>query len=87
MITVKPESIEAFRPVLEKLIDGTRKEEGNLKYDWYQDVKEPGTFVALESFKNMEAFQAHIASEHFKQGGQNMKEFLSKPFEVRILKA
>jgi quinol monooxygenase YgiN len=35
----------------------------------------------------MEAFQAHIAAEHFKQGGAAMKDFVSAPTQVRILKA
>jgi quinol monooxygenase YgiN len=79
VIKIKLDCIETFRPVLEKMIDATRKEEGNLRYDWYQDAKEPGTFVALESFKNMEAFQAHIAAEHFLQGIAVVKNLESAP--------
>ena len=87
VVKVKPESIETLRPVLEKLIEETRKEEGNLKYDWYQDAKEPGTFIAIETFKNQEAFQAHLSSQYFIQGIEKMKDFYTAPVEIRILKA
>jgi len=79
--------IDKFRPVLEKLIEATRKEAGNLKYDWYQDAKEPGTFVGLEAYSNMQAVQAHMGSDHFKQLGASLQEFVSSPPEIRILKA
>ena len=35
---MSPENIEASREAAEKLIDITRKEEGNIRYDWYTDV-------------------------------------------------
>ena len=69
ILRIKPECIEAARPTVESLIETTRKEEGNVKYDWYSDVKEPGTYVALETFKNMEAFKAHAASVHLTRSG------------------
>ena len=50
---MKPECIEQAKPVAAKLIEATRKEEGNIKYDWYEDVKEPGAGVAIEKFKSM----------------------------------
>ena len=44
---IKPDCIETGRPVLEKLIEGTRKEEGMLRYDFYADIKQPGVFVVI----------------------------------------
>ena len=58
--------MQASRPTAEKLIEATRKEEGNIRYDWYRDSEEGGTWVVLECFKNMEAFQTHTTSEHIK---------------------
>jgi quinol monooxygenase YgiN len=86
ILRIKPESIEAARPTVEKLIEETRKEEGNVRYDWYQDSKEAGTFVVLETFKSLEAFQKHNGSDHLKSAGEKFKEWCSHPTEVRVLK-
>lgn len=59
---MKTEWIEKARPIAEKLIEEVRNEKGNLRYDGYQDSKEPGTFVWLESYTSMEAFHAHRES-------------------------
>ena len=83
---LKPEFLEQARPVAAKLIEATRKEEGNIKYDWYEDVKEPGSGVAIEKFKSMEAFQAHASSEHIKEAGAHFKEWTAVPTVVRVLK-
>ena len=85
-LKIKPECIETARPIVEALIEATRKEEGNLKYDFFKDAKEEGTFVVLETFKNMAAFQEHLAAEHFKVGVEKLKEFSAAPSEIRILK-
>ena len=82
----KPESLEALKPIGDKLIEATRKEEGNLKYDWYADVKEKGVAIAVEKFKSMEAFQAHITSEHIKEAVTHFKEASAAPTVVRVLK-
>ena len=69
------------------MIELTRKEEGNIRYDWYSDVNEAGTGLAIECFKNMEAFQAHVNSEHMKEFGPKFKEWVSVPAVLRVLKA
>ena len=67
VIHVKPECIEAARPVQAKLLEATRKEPGCNRYDWYQDIKEPGVLVVIENYSNMEAFEAHGGSAHLKE--------------------
>lgn len=70
---LKPECIETAKPHAIKLIEATKKEEGNLKYDWYEDIKEPGSGAAIEKFKSMEAFQAHVNSDHIKEYASHAK--------------
>jgi quinol monooxygenase YgiN len=65
----------------------TRQEKGNLRYDYYQDVKEPGTFVIIEQFVDMAAFHEHNHSEYFKTVAEHFKEWCIAPPEIRILKA
>lgn len=83
---VKPEAIEQARPQITKLIEETRKEPGNIRYDWYQDAKEPGTFIAIETFANVEAFEAHRHSAHFLEVVEASKAWVTAPPELRVLK-
>lgn len=78
-IRIKPESIETARPEVLKLIEQTRQEKGNLRYDYFQDVKEPGTFVILEQFVDNAAFQEHINSEHYKGVISQLAQWVSAP--------
>lgn len=86
IIKIKTECIETARPEVLKLIEQTRQEKGNLRYDYYQDVKEPGTFVIIEQFADQAAFQEHTNSEHFKAVGAQLAQWASAPLEVRVLK-
>jgi quinol monooxygenase YgiN len=51
-IRIKPEAIETARPTVQELVNKTRAEPGNLRYDLFQDVKEDGTFILIEKFAN-----------------------------------
>ena len=86
IIQIKPESIEVAKPETEKLIEATRKENGLLRYDWYQDIKEAGVIVILECYTNEEAFNAHCETEEMKAFLAKSKEWLKAEPEVRILK-
>ena len=83
---LKPECINQAQPVLTKLFEATKKEEGCLFCEYYEDVKELGFGLTLEIFKNMEAFQAHMNSEHIKEATPALKEWAAVPTVVRILK-
>ena len=54
---------------LDKLLRGmtspSRAEPGNLRYDLWQDVDNPGRFVLDELYKNTDAVASHRATPHF----------------------
>lgn len=83
---VKPDAIEVARPQIEKLAQETRKEPGCIRYDWYQDVKEAGVFIVIETFANAEAFQAHGQTAHAKEVIAHSAEWILSPPEIRVLK-
>lgn len=57
--TVKKDSIETFKTITSQLIDVTRKENGCLSYELFQDLKEPTIFIFIETWETMEALEAH----------------------------
>ena len=57
-----------------------------MQFDWFEDIKEPGSGVAIEKWKSMEAFTAHFNSNHVKEFGELAKEWLAGPVVGRVLK-
>lgn len=58
----KNEMVEA----LKKVTDGTRKEEGNISYDLFQDINDPLKYIILETWKSQDAIKEHNQTEHYK---------------------
>lgn len=62
---------EAYKTELErvfrKVVDETRKEEGNVSYDLHQDVSNPLKYTILEVWKNQDAIDSHNQTSHFKE--------------------
>jgi quinol monooxygenase YgiN len=83
---IKPECLEEVWPTVETLVEETRKEEGVLRYDWYQDSKEKSTFVIMESFKDMEAFKHHASTIFVKESVEKFKQWAVETPEIRELK-
>jgi quinol monooxygenase YgiN len=62
---IKPENIEAARPLFKKLIAATRKETGCIEYRLFTNSDQPGLFVFIEEWKTQAALDKHMKSEHF----------------------
>jgi beta-alanine degradation protein BauB len=52
----------------------TRAEPGNLGYDLYQSVDQPGEFMRLEVWRNPEALEIHKASPYLKASFERRKD-------------
>lgn len=55
----------AVREVLSEVARASRKEEGNLVYQAFQDPAEPRVFQLFEMYRDDAALTAHGESEHF----------------------
>lgn len=62
----------------EKLIRGTRAEEGNISYTLYQCPEKPVEFIFYEEYKDQQAMDIHASSAHFKAFGQAIEGLLAK---------
>ena len=45
------------------LVDQIRKEEGNLRYEYFLPLEDPETVLLIDSWENQEAIDRHHASE------------------------
>ena len=65
-IILKEEFRKEIETVLHTVVDGTRKEEGNVSYDLHQDVKNPLEYTLIEVWKSQDAIDLHNETAHFK---------------------
>ncbi|MFH6942838.1 putative quinol monooxygenase [Flavobacterium sp. FlaQc-50] len=73
---------QLLKEALLALIEPTRNEEGCLEYVLYEDHESSGAFYMNEEFKNAEAFEAHIQTDHFQNFAKRTDELLSDPVNV-----
>ena len=64
-VTVKPEYKNDVLTAIKAVVDATRKEQGNISYNVFEDVKNPLKFVFIETWKSQEAIESHNKSAHF----------------------
>ena len=72
------------------IADAIRAEEGNLRYEYFQPLKDPETVLLIDSWSDQEAIDAHHASPMMKQLTElhnkydlhmNVERFVSDEYE------
>jgi len=64
---VRPECRDEWLGRVSEFTEATRREPGNLWFEWSRSVEDPGNFVLLEGFRDADAGAAHVTSEHFQE--------------------
>ena len=62
---VRPEYAEDWLTLVDPFTHATRKEPGNLWFDWSRSVDDPNEFVLVEAFRDGPAGEQHVNSDHF----------------------
>ena len=82
-IKVREGQNEAFEETARKLVDAVNANEpGNSFYRLYR--KGGADYVFLERYDDMAALDAHRASDHYKEFGGKMREYLDDAPDVQI---
>lgn len=87
VLKFRSDAIEKAKPVMNSMIESTRKEKGCLRYDWYADSKRPEIFVVIETYTDKEALIQHQKSDYLQKSLGVLSKLLSGPPEIRILNA
>jgi quinol monooxygenase YgiN len=74
---VKPDWAERWLGLVDDFTKATRKEPGNLWFDWSRSVEDPNEFVLVEAFKD-DAAADHVNSAHFKQAMADQPQALAE---------
>ena len=74
---VKDEYADNFPELVREFTETTRKEPGNLWFDWSRSLDDPNEYVLVEAFKD-DAAGDHVNSAHFKQAMADMPQALAE---------
>ncbi len=58
-LKAKPDKEDKLRRDLSVLVEPSRKEDGNISYDLFEDQNEPGLFVFVEEWSSTDARKKH----------------------------
>lgn len=83
---VKSDKFDEILELLKEMVEKTVKEEGCIKYELFQDVKDPKVMIIIEEWESEGALNKHMASEHFKRIVPQLNELREKASEINILK-
>ncbi len=76
---------EELKSVCLGLIEPTRKEEGCISYDLYQDTTNPGRFTFIENWKSKEHLDVHLKTPHLVAAGAAFGKIVTKEMVVMML--
>lgn len=57
-------NLDAARPIMKRMADASRLEEGCLEYSYAEDVFNPGLIHVKEMWSDQDALDRHFAAEH-----------------------
>jgi quinol monooxygenase YgiN len=80
--TVRPEYSDEWIDRVSDFTEATRREPGNLWFEWSRSVENPDEFVLLEAFEEGNAAGQHVNSDHFKAATEQLPPLLVKTPDI-----
>jgi quinol monooxygenase YgiN len=74
---VRPDRSQEWLSLVEDFTAATRAEPGNIFFEWSRSVDDPDQFVLAEAFRDREAGEAHVSSDHFRTAMALMPDAIS----------
>lgn len=74
-------------PLLRTLAEASRKEPGNVRFDVVQHTMRANHYTVVEGWRNLQAFDAHVAAPHTKQYRDALQPMTGSPLDERVFKA
>ncbi len=82
VFSVKSGSAGTVQKLAEPLVAGSRKDEGNISYEFCADAAHPGTFLFLETWQDNVTLAKHEATPHFKTFMKELAPHLASEFSI-----
>jgi quinol monooxygenase YgiN len=78
-ITVVPESIDAFRLATLDNARNSLQEPGVARFDFLEDVEQPGRFILVEVYRTAEDAGRHKETAHYKHWAETVGTMMAAP--------
>ncbi|MBO9575164.1 MAG: antibiotic biosynthesis monooxygenase [Sphingobium sp.] len=66
-VRMPPENLETARPVMARMVEASRAEDGCIAYSYAQDVFDPSLIRINEAWRDLAALEAHFQMPHIKE--------------------
>jgi quinol monooxygenase YgiN len=84
-VDVPPQAREQAEALLKKLAEASRSDEGNIRYDAFQESPQrTNHFTIFAVWKDRRAFDAHESKPHTKQFREAIAPMLGAPYDERL---
>jgi quinol monooxygenase YgiN len=81
---IKNNQIEAYKKLAQELAQETRKEQGCISYELFQDVQNNNVFTFIETWEDQDALERHLRSSHFEKIVPQMALIKEKQSEINV---
>lgn len=81
---VKPEKEDDIIRLALDLVTASRKEKGNVSYDFYADVSDSHRFTFIEVWKDQEAINIHNGTAHFQNFVAKAEPLFAGPLDIAL---
>jgi len=75
---VKPEDADRWPEISRSFTEATRAEPGCLWFDWSRSLDDPHEYVLVEAFRDDDAGEAHVQSDHFQTARRELPPHLAE---------
>jgi quinol monooxygenase YgiN len=80
--TIRADRSHEWLALADEYTQATRREAGNVFFEWSRSVDNAHQFVLVEAFESSQAGQAHVNSEHFGKAMTWMPDLIAETPEI-----
>ena len=82
-VQIQPDKIDEAISAMQEMAEATQSEDGCIRYQFYQDIQEPTTFLAYEEWRDDAALAAHNETPHMAVLQSKMPGIVVGPVDVK----
>jgi len=79
---VKPEFADDWLSLVQPFTEATRREPGNICFDWYRSAEDSNLWLLVEAFRDEQAGKTHVESAHFQDAVAKLPMWLRAVPEI-----